>query len=453
MDVNVTLFLCLAGLLRWLAAVGRPDRYGWPIRMLSWLPAALGGWALATAAGAWFPIWPAVVVGLVGGSVECFAGKRRPVYRAVAEAGLVLVAALVAVEAMPWPGALALAVGYAGIGAGLDWVHRRLKPGGQLAAWTLAHVALALAIGYGLGRTWFNARTLVQRHPTLLFSGGVLQPPSSRRIELPGQTAGWLSQPSGPRPRIGAVLFNGAHPHGSQQRDGVVLQHTLRAAGYTVLAVDHPASGQTPVPSPIDAVDQWDPLPAAKAAVRRLRRERDIEQVITVGHSMGCATVYKLLGSDAPVALGIVFGSGFYRERHQTMYRDFQADRNVSAGQVSHDLIDKIARAHLDQRRLANELDRSHPPVIFAELEHEWPDLKVTRDELYRMIPGVKWRWRVHDATHDLDSLRIFTFIVADTAVGRQLANGFAAIRQQVAEGKKLDTLGFVSSSNGSRGD
>jgi hypothetical protein len=75
--------MVLAGLalaLHVTGAAGRTSGGRFPLRALAWAECAAAGWLVAAVAGVWSPLWPALLLGLLGCLAETLpaaAGARR----------------------------------------------------------------------------------------------------------------------------------------------------------------------------------------------------------------------------------------------------------------------------------------------------------------------------------------------------------------------------------------
>jgi len=443
---HAVLFGGMGLLLRWLAGAARPIAFHWGLRWASWPVAMLAGWAWVTGGGGWTPIWPMLVLGVVGGVLEPTANaawRRRG--RLIGDIAAVGIAAAAAVRPVEWALMAGAMVVLPAVGLILDWLHARAGPGWRLTGWSLALASVSLAAGLGLGEVWYNARSILERDPAVVVQGGVLQPPESEQVGLTEESVGWLTLAEAEGQRPGAVVFHGADAHGSKQRAAVVLRRALKAAGYDVLAVDHPGFGQTPVPEEVTDPTAWDPVPAARAAAERLRERPKVGPVIAVGHSMGCATVYQLLGEDGPdLAAGVVFGSGVPDpDRDEYWYRRFHEDRGLSEGELEPKTVEVIEKRYYHAPGLLDGMKPDHPPVIFGQFSDEWENIRATRDRVYASIPGRKARWPVQ-SNHYFNAYRLYSFMLAATRPGRELTHGLARLRDRLVEEEAVLTLAFL---------
>lgn len=419
-----------------LRLAGAPLRRTSPVllRGVGWILCATATWAVAGAAGAWFPLWPAAAVGLVGAVLGGRADRQipsrrewaalRPIVRPsawlIADAAIL---AMAAIHSFPWleDAWAARMVGALTAWWALEVVLTVRKPPLRLAAGVAGGLVLVLAV------MEYRPRLDPLRPPLayLPFAGATADC-GGVPLRLSTGHAAWLNRPSG-HSGLGALVFHGAHPQGSRQPAACVLRRALVDAGYTVLAVDHAGFGQSPAPA-IDApLDAWDPMAADLAALARLRSEPGVRSVIAVGHSMGTQDAVRLVAQE-DIALAILFGAADTPRRDEDYsYMRFHRDRGLS-DTLPRARWEEITLRFYDWSRVLDQLTAGHPLVIFGVLEHEWPNLKTWRMPTYNRIPEPARLWTVQGASHYFSSSEISGVVVGDTRVSNELVEGFRQV-------------------------
>jgi hypothetical protein len=298
----------LVGVLA-LRVYGSALRTSWPGAIgtvLGSMVGAVAAWLGACAAGAWSPVWIAVIGGALGGhAIMGLPRTWRLRSSAILDGLIFTVAAQLSIPPLD-VGATAMgAVLVAGIALLLDisvaHVPAPLRAGGAVVA-SVASASGLVVLFASPHAPWFTQAGAPSSRLERVMSFANLGIVPAReqdveRRELPTGAVAWLQRPAGPGPFPAAIFFHGAHPAGSFQPAAVAARRALRDAGFVVLAVDHPGFGESPSPNPGARLAEWDPLPTAAAALDLLREDESVGIVIAVGHSMGTADVFRLLAS------------------------------------------------------------------------------------------------------------------------------------------------------------
>lgn len=424
-------------------------------RLVGWPLCLLGSWLAISAAGAWFPVWPALALGLAGALLELAvdvgrgrvvegAGRPRPAGTAEAAGGvpsarrtlrvgadllLVLAAGLASVPPLPLLPLLGLALVIAGLGWGVDRAAGRLPGRPRLAAAVV--LPLLLAAGYhALARGGDGLRSMFEVWPHV----GVTPSCEGERITLSTGAAGWMDRPPPETPSTAALVFHGANPAGSRQPAACVLRRALATTGLLVLSVDHPGYGLSPPPGADAPVSGWNPLPTGRAALDRLRERDGVRNVLAIGHSMGAGDVIRLLETEPPLQGAVLFGAGLKEPDacDEYWYGRFHEDRGL-AYRVPPERWCEIMRDVYALEPRARDLPGGHPPLLFVRFGIEWPDLAGNRDSLYRMLPEPKSAWTFEESTHYFSSYATKGVLVGDVRVARRLANRLQQFERKVA--------------------
>ncbi len=433
-----TLILFVAVLLRACGAAIRTNSDRLPARTMGWVLSTTAAWVAAGAAGAWFPVWPVLLLGVVGAFVESGANRRQ--LWIGADVVVVAVSGVLSIPPLPlWP-LLGTVVAVAGAGFVVDsLVNRSLKPV-RIATLSLLLV-LAACVGNGVmaPRPVAHVRSfsqmLLRMRLIPAFRIGVAPAFGGERVVLETGAVAWLEHPAGKGPFPGALIFHGAHPNGSRQPSASILRRALLDAGFVVLSVDHPGYGESPAPSPDANVAAWDPLPTVLSAFKSLRSMRDVDRIVAFGHSMGASDVLRLLSTQPKSINGVIFGAGMPDLRkmksNHYWYRRFHIDRRMRR-RISPDLFLEIRRRFYDNSRIVQRLPSDHDPIIVVRVGFEHSNIEATRDMLYEAIPGVKAIWDLDNSTHYFNSFGIADVVLGDTHVTRLLASRFRLLADEL---------------------
>lgn len=438
---NVAPLLVLTLLARWVGVLSRDSSRSRVLRLAGWAYAMGSVWLAAGLLGAYTPLWPTLPLALLGWASS--AAVPRRVIEPAADVLAAFVFAALAVPPLTFTATLGLVLIVLIVGE----LAEHLRPRG--AARTVRIVlrgasALLLAAGLGLlvGSIvvdWHDEPTA--RHSLFTPSLGIMLPRDDvQRIELETGATAWLRPSRETDSGMGALVFHGAHPMGSRQKAARVIRRALAAAGYTVLLVDHPGYGGTPLP-PLDSpLEAWDPLATQEAALRVLAQQPGVERIVVVGHSMGCVDVLRLLARGeqgfirGKVVQAVLFGAaaGNTDERADYWRGRFLSDRHLPGGALSADRIDAIRQRFYDAEALARQLGPEHPPILFACFEREFVNIRAGRDALYALLPGRRQRWDIR-ATHyfSTSDFNVVRLAVGDTAVAARVSD---RLRQLASE-------------------
>lgn len=435
------LFLLIAAalVLRVGAAALRIDASSVLPRCAGWLMAAVAVWLAAGVAGAWAPLWPALLIAAIG--IVDRSGRSIALWAGCAAAlviglGMLSIPMLAPIRI----GATALVV--AAVGLSLDLILRRCTaPLRGVARWAAAPVAVGVfafvvfalvpPIGDRGPRDWGEVVSL---------STGIAPSviPGERRIALETGAVAWFDRPSGGQPYPGALFFHGAHPDGSHQPAALAARRALVHAGFAVLAVDRPGYGASPHPELDAEMAAWDPLPTDLSAYEALRGSPGVRSVTAVGHSMGNFDVLALLSAGVPLDAAVMMGAalrGTNADEGEEEYWDqrFFSDRGITAPPEGFP-VREIRYRYLDLKRHALALSVRHAPVRFVNFGVEWPNIVAHRDRLYELLPGRKEKWILPATTHYLstEDWRGVGLAIGDTGVTRRLAATLERLRQSL---------------------
>lgn len=415
------LLIGMAVFFRLWGAALRRDRYV-GLQAVGWIGCGIAAWLAVSAAGGWTPLW----TGLAAGTVGALALRQFPnaAVFLLFDAAAVALAARFASPPFPPLSAAGLAAGMAIVAAVLETLVHRAPPAWvQRGRWTPLVLILLAAPFY-----WRDAVTFaryIRTTPGHWAFVAVAPVSYENPVYLPTGAVAWLDQPRHEKSDRAALFFHGAEPGGAHQSTAVAIRRTMVGAGLTVLSVDHPGFGLSPPPPRAD-VTSWDPLPTALSAYEALRKRMPADQIILVGHSMGCLDVLRLLNEGVPASGAILFGAGLPDEiRPEYRYHRFQRDRRLAAGALSFARYEKIRDRYYDGEKLLKGLNAGHPPVVFVAFDHEHADLASTRDRFFDLLPGPKIRVDFGPSTHYLNTVRLKHLMMGDTALASRLVTRF----------------------------
>lgn len=309
------ILLLIAALILRTSGAALRVRGGWVlVRSVGWVLCVTAAWMAAGAAGAWFPLWPVVVVGIIGAFVDVGWNHRQ-----LWLASDIVIVTLCGIFSTP-PLAYGLLAGAAGVAAAVgfsvDLVLLRSPRRVQNTVLTVplgAVIVLIVMITLlNPGKVFREIKMPIEYHGILwkMFPHiGVTPVHNGDRIVLETGAVAWLDRPPAGGTFPGALFFHGAHRDGSKQRAAVVARRALVDAGFIVLALDHPGFGESPMPSLDADVVAWDPLPTTFAAVTALRSMPDVDRIFAVGHSLGATDVFRLLAASGDLGGAVLLGA------------------------------------------------------------------------------------------------------------------------------------------------
>jgi len=380
---------------------------------------------MACATGALTPPWPALIAGVLAAILDD--RRNTKALQIGLDAGGVIVSGVLSLPplgpAVLAGGATAMAV----LGLAVDRAYARAPLSLRIGLPTAAASLLLAAFLHSRDSRRFVADLIIHVSPHVGLSPRWA--PAAERVALSTGAIAWLERPGGVGPRPGALLFHGAHWLGSHQHAAIIIRRALLDAGFTVLSVDHPGYGASPVPDLDADVDGWDPLPTAVAALQRLRSQADVEAVVVLGHSMGSGDVLRLLAADVEgsadadaVRGAVLLGALLHtrQSRDEYWYGRFHDDRQLR-DRLSPERVKEIRARYYDNDRLVRTLAPSHAPILFVRFGREHAAVVATRDALYDLLPGAKATWDL-DCSHYFNSAEGLRLVVGDTRCGQRLA-------------------------------
>lgn len=419
-----TIVLLVGALI--LRASGAAVRVGGnrlPVHAVGWVLSAASAWMVAGAAGAWFPLWPALALGAIGGIVDSRLNRRE--LWIGADIVIVILSGLFSIPPVRFSRLAGAAVGAAGAGFVLDSLLIRSSKRVRTAICLLLPVA-CLAIGmirpFAVIEGARFARNMLRQNMWLHI--GLTPAHAGERVVLDTGSVAWLERPLGKGPFAGVLFFHGAHPDGSRQPSAIVLRRALLGAGFVVLSLDHPGFGESPAPSLDADVGAWDPLPTALAALRTLGAVPAVGGIALAGHSMGSTDVLRLLSVKPRLRSAVVFGAALRdpSERVEYWNERFHTDRRMHQ-RASQGRVFEIRRRFYNNGRIVKTLPEDHAPILFVRFGLEWSDIVATRNALYDAIPGSKMAWDLATSTHYFSSHGGAGLVVGDTRVTRALTS------------------------------
>jgi len=407
--------------LRFSGAVAR-HRPSLAVSWLGWLTVGLAGWLVASAFGAWFPYW----AGLAPAAIAAALSRRLPLRVSAPVVDLAAVTLTACLSTPPLPAGLfaVLAGVYVGVGVATDLLVAALDRRVRYLLPALVVAALVGLIPNLFPRHLFQYLVdQPERIPRL----GVTTALKAERVDLPHGEVAWLDRPHG-TPKAGAVFFHGYNALGAQQGPALAVRRALLDNGFMVLSVDYPGFGDSPAPGLEADVAAWDPLPGELQAFDALRERLGTDKIFLIGHSMGTGEVARMMASDRPLLGAAMLGGGisigkpiagpFWYARFNKLHRfdpPFPQERFEQIAGMFHDKVVAV-RAMPEQ----------HAPLLFVEFVYENPDLTLSRDAFFDLIPGEK-RKALCRASHYLSSTRIDSFLVGDPIATLRLSRLFRA--------------------------
>jgi glycosyltransferase involved in cell wall biosynthesis/dienelactone hydrolase/uncharacterized membrane protein YbhN (UPF0104 family) len=188
-----------------------------------------------------------------------------------------------------------------------------------------------------------------------------------------------LERGRGPEPRPGIVLLHGSSPLGRKLAIYRVLGSRLAARGFTVLAPDVAAFGDSPRPTPPSG-DAWDPesldgIADAHAAAATLAALPGVDaaHVYAVGHSMGGSIALVAGLSDARVAKVVAIGPSRRSlertdtdEERRSFLARFRRDRALER-QVPWEVVRRVLETHRVERATEPLRVAGHKPTLLVD--------------------------------------------------------------------------------------
>ncbi len=382
-----------------------------------WLLCTTALWVAAGAIGAWSPLWPALLIGLLSALAGRHAGRMA--LRTGADVVTVGLLGVLSIPPLGFGVIVVAALVSAAAGALIDVPFQRARRPVRTGVVLLPILIAAglMLLRPGLGRDlWSYRRSILHV--------GLMTSCDGERVRLKTGAVAWLDRPSGEGPFPGALCFHGAHRRGARQLAAQVLRRALVHAGFVTLTVDHPGFGETPIPGLNEDLAAWDPLPSNQAALAALQSMPDIDGVLVIGHSMGSSSTLQLMRAGPSFQGAVLFGAGLQEtsERDDYWYERFHEDRRMRQP-LAREKVGDIRARFYDRRNLVAAMTPEHPPLLFVRFEEDHGTVLASRDSLYAMIPGQKETWDFRGATHYFSASRLLAVMIGDTRVARRLGS------------------------------
>lgn len=435
---GIIILVAVAAVFRTVGSVLRHKHVPAPLRVLGCAISVGSGWVLACGAGAWSGVWIAIVLGAICGLCELrFEG---PVWRAGVDVASVLLAGLASGGASYAP----ILIAAAGLALGAFGVDRLVNLLSAPAARRFSLVCFAIAsavmlVGWTRVAPEFGVfEEAFHERPLGWLDLSLMRKTIGERVDLETGAVAWLERPSRPDASVGAVLFHGNAWEGSRQKSACILRRCLLNAGYVVLSVDHPGYGASPVPPLGGPLETWDPSSTDLAAIRAIRRVAGIQQVVAVGHSMGCGDVLRVLLHEGRVDAAVLFGAGLSPPPSSDAYwiKRFHRERQLADSSLPDDRVLQIIHQWYRSEDLLRALaSASTPgtPLTFAQFGFEHGDNARTRGAYFAMLPGPKEIWGLDNSTHYFNTLNLGEIVVGDTRVAAAIRDRFVRLRFELS--------------------
>ena len=414
--------------------------------LAGWFQIAAGGWAAAASAGAWSPLWLALLIALGVALLNRWLGlQARPWARLplwlLADISMLMAACAISTPAVDlWAGdtSTRVAIPYLLAGSVADLVLARVPR-------ALATAALVAPLLVRLANP-----LLGDNRPVIVnfFGDLFLEKPAldlglavrrrGQMIKLESGVVGWMERPAQAGPAPAALFFHGADRDGAMQPAAAIIRRGLVEAGFVVLSLDHPGFGRSPRVAYDAPMSAWDDLTSAVEAYGRLRAIRRTREIVVVGHSMGTTEALRLVAQAPELGLdlagAVLFGAGPFPPSRQDefYYVRFNADRSMP-NWVDREGTLAIRRRYYNNSRAARDLPRDHLPVIFTMFHEDFVDQLGSRLRLYRSIPGRKTVWEI-PSSHYFDAFVYDNFIFGGTAPTRIVARLFEGVLEQLRD-------------------
>jgi len=140
--------------------------------------------------------------------------------------------------------------------------------------------------------------------------------------------------------------------------------------------------------------------------MRYLRNEMGAARIVVVGHSMGCNSAMRSLETSPAPERAILFGAAMVQELGKDDYwlGRFHQDRRLPPGSVSMATWKSVHGAHFDGRHIARSLAADHAPIVLVHFEMDHDDVRRTRGEYARVLPGEYQEFTLAGTNHYLNT-------------------------------------------------
>ena len=249
----MTLLLFGALCLRAAGAALRGGSNRTPRYAVGWIFCTVAAWMAAGAAGAWFPVWPALMLGFIGALVDLRLNRRG-----VWTGADIIVVALAGLFSIP-PLGLGLLMGTVVVvavgGYAVDSLMDRFEKPVRVAMVLLLLLAASVTLKAGshaVGHVRSFAKGLIYTGLMPVLHIGLAPSRMGDRIVLETGAVAWLEYPAGKGPFPGALFFHGAHHEGSRQPAATIIRRALLEAipsppfGYRELSFNANGGGAIP---------------------------------------------------------------------------------------------------------------------------------------------------------------------------------------------------------------
>ena len=388
----------------------------------------LASWVAGALLQAWVPLWEALAVGL---TLTALAAVLRPTLSIYSQPmadflAIALLGPLSVISVRPElviAAALVFAFGGFAIDRVMARVSSRLQP--MLLAMP---IVLVLLLSLQVRQPGNFGSRLLEEDSLFPLRMALAVPAPGGRLPLEHSTAAWLREVPVGEARGTAILLHGNHRRGSRQPTAMALQGALLRAGYSVLSVDHPGSGESPVPSPEMDWRAWDPTLGALEALTYLTRNKhtDPSQTIVVGHSMGADVALKFVAS-APVRAIFLWGASLDRPYGPDWQENFYKERNFPCCLPPATMNRVREEFYGGADRFAAALPVSHAPVHYVRFGIEHADVTRDREPLYAAITEPKKLCDFASVSHYFNTLALRGFALIDTGTIQRAAEIFKA--------------------------
>lgn len=428
---SMAIVLGVGLVMRFGGAVMKHSEHHLIVRSLGWVGCMLGVWLLASAVGAWSPIWVALAFAVIGIALQL---RWNRVYVAIiVDIIAVITLARVSLPPLNTGTTIAAVAAISVTGWVLDRFAAALNARSQRIVLIMECVGVfAVAIIVVQVLPTMPVFAWHRICPTTALHVSIVPTWASERVNLANGVVAWLEEPSGEGPHAAAVVFHGAHRDGAHQPAAKVLRRALLDAGFQVLSVDHPAFGLSAKPHGID-IERWDSLPAVHKAIEIAIDAAEDRPVLAVGHSMGCLEVLRALSHSTEIDAAILFGGAVNVPPicNDAWAVRFHEDRQLKEPlpiEATVGIRDRMYNAETIALALSDDL----PPVLFVRFGIEHDDVIQGRDVLAGMLPVEPETWDFQMATHYFNAWRRGGVLVADHRVARQLADRLHVIRVEL---------------------
>ena len=396
----------------------------------------LASWVAGALLQAWVPLWEMLAVGL---TLTALAAVLRPTLSIYSQPmadflAIAMLGPLSVISVRPEfviVAALVFAFGGFVIDQVMARVSARLHPKllAILQPMLLAMpIVLVLLLGLQVTQPGNFGSRLLKEDALFPLRMALAVPAPGGRLPLEHPTAAWLREVAVGEARGTAILLHGNHWRGSRQPTAMALQGALLRAGYSVLSVDHPGSGESPVPSPEMDWRAWDPTLGALEALTYLTRTKhtDPSRTIVVGHSMGADVALKFVAS-APVHAVFLWGASLDRPYGPNWQKNFYKERNIPCC-LPPATMNKIREEFYGGAdRFAAVLPADHASVHYVRFGIEHADVTRDREPLYAAITEPKKLCDFASVSHYFNTLALRGFALIETRTIQRAAEIFKA--------------------------